>query len=86
MTVLLWLCLAVVVSDVMMICYAVLWCDVCTCLARCLALPALHCRYELLNWLKVFDLRQFLVITLEEFIQDPKGTLRKILEFLGLYM
>lgn len=42
--------------------------------------------YELLNWLRVFDLSQFLVITLEEFMESPVGTMEKIISFLGLRM
>ncbi len=42
--------------------------------------------YELVNWLKVFDLHQFLVISLEEFIESPARTLRKMLNFLQLRM
>lgn len=42
--------------------------------------------YQLLNWFSVFDRRQFLIISLEEFTEAPEATLRKITGFLGLHM
>jgi len=42
--------------------------------------------YQLLNWFSVFDRSQFLVLSLEELIESPKSTLRKVTDFLGLHM
>jgi hypothetical protein len=42
--------------------------------------------YELLAWLRVFRLEQFLIISLEEYVETPMGTMKKIIDFLGLQM
>lgn len=42
--------------------------------------------YQLMSWLRVFDLHQFLIISLEEYMETPLGTMEKIIEFLGLQM
>lgn len=40
--------------------------------------------YQLIHWLHIYNPQQFLVITLEEFIEKPIATIEKILTFLGL--
>ena len=42
--------------------------------------------YQLINWLHVFSLEQFCIITLEEFISEPLVTIKKITDFLGIPM
>jgi len=42
--------------------------------------------YQLINWLNIYDLDQFCIVTLEDYIAHPLTTLKKILDFLGLPM